>query len=161
MNAVLNVKLVTKVPQTQQLLDRPVEWQHNFLHAWLVPTSWPNLKGTEILCRIRTGNFARVVARARDVKHCTSMAYYRQPVVETGTSVSAPGPTPSPLKSKPCINSRSIKRSMSTPIWRSSAYNQQVFTLLPCNNLPETFLEEILNLMVDQKTSQVTISCFL
>ena len=141
-------------------------WNGNMypLHAWLVPTSLlgQDLKWNRDLVQNQDGEFfARVVARARDVKHCTSMAYYRQPVVGNGHISQRTGADAITSQIKTLHTYRSIADQCQPHLAILRAYNQQVFNVAyrATNSVSEgTFLEEILNLMVDQKTSQVTIS---
>ena len=135
-------------------------------HAWLVPKSLiaQDLKWNDNLVQNQDGEFfARVVSRARDIKHCDATVYYRQPIGEDQNISQRTGEEAIKSQIKTLQTYKTIVDGFQPHLAVMRAYNQQVFNVAyrATNSFAEEkFLDEVLSLMTDAEVSHVNMPSF-
>lgn len=141
-------------------------WNGNMYppHAWLVPNSLltADLKWNTDLVQNQDGEFfARVVSRARDVKHCNAKAYYRQPIGEDQNISQRTGEEAIKSQIKTLRTYKTIVDGFQPHLAVMRAYNQQVFNVAyrASNSVSEgKYLDDVLSLMTSKRPSSINIS---
>lgn len=133
-------------------------------HAWLVPKSLiaQDLKWNDNLVQNQDGEFfARVVSRARDIKHCDATVYYRQPIGEDQNISQRTGEEAIKSQIKTLRTYKTIVDEFQPHLAVMRAYNQQVFNVAyrASNSVSEgKYLDDVLSLMTHERTSEINIS---
>lgn len=133
-------------------------------HAWLVPKSLiaQDLKWNDNLVQNQDGEFfARVVSRARDIKHCDATVYYRQPIGEDQNISQRAGEEAIKSQIKTLQTYKTIVDGFQPHLAVMRAYNQQVFNVAyrASNSVSEgKYLDDVLSLMTHERTSEINIS---
>ena len=130
-------------------------------HSWLVPKSLMNtdLRWNTNLVQNQDGEFfARVVSLAKDVKHCDSYVYYRQPMEGNNHISQRTGDDAIRSQIRTLLTYKSIVEEFQPNVTLKIAFNQQVFNVAyrASNSISEgKFLDEILNMMTSTEVSQI------